>query len=124
MSAFGFTTEAQYLARASMFGYSYATGTDRVPFDMNARIHQDEIIMDKNSANVLRKYGIPTNSADNYETVEELRIQNELLRELIVEQKRATQVAVAVGNGVIEVNTRQAKNTETLANTSRLVATQ
>jgi hypothetical protein len=124
MSAFGFTTEAQYLARASMFGYSYATGTDRVPFDMTARIHQDEIIMDKNSANVLRKYGIPTSSADNYETVEELRALRKLVSELIEEQKRATRVAQAVGTEVIAVGNKQAKTSESLANTSRLVATQ
>lgn len=44
----------------------YATGTPFVPSDMLANIHQGEIIMDRASSDVLRKYGIPARgSADN-----------------------------------------------------------
>lgn len=37
---------------------SFDVGTARVPRDMLARIHRDEIIVDPQSANVLRRYGI------------------------------------------------------------------
>jgi hypothetical protein len=40
---------------------SYDTGTPYVPHDMTANIHEGEIIIDPQSSNVLRKYGINVN---------------------------------------------------------------
>lgn len=90
---------------------AFATGTPSVPYDMTANIHQGEIIMDRASSDVLRKYGIPTNnSSDNKETIAELkqavtelkeqnRLQAEQLRVMMamlnVQQGGFTRVAVA-----------------------------
>ena len=55
----------------------YATGSPYIPNDMTANIHQGELIMDRQSADVLRKYGIQVNgSADNREVVAELKELN------------------------------------------------
>jgi hypothetical protein len=72
---------------------SYAVGTDFVPYDMTANIHQGEIIMDRASSDVLRKYGIPQNgAADNREVVAELK---ELRAELAQLRAQTGQIAVS-----------------------------
>ena len=56
---------------------SYAVGSSYIPSDMTANIHQAEMIIDRQSADVLRKYGIQVNgSADNREVVAELKELN------------------------------------------------
>jgi len=66
---------------SALEGYTgFAIGTPYVPYDQLANIHQGEIIIDRQSSDVLRKYGIPaTGSADNKETLAELKQQNKLL---------------------------------------------
>jgi hypothetical protein len=55
-------------------GASYAVGTDYVPYDMTANIHQGEMVIDQASSNVLRKYGIRTSGGgDNKALVAELK---------------------------------------------------
>lgn len=54
----------------------FAVGTAYVSDDMTANIHQGEIIIDRQSADVLRKYGIPQradNYSDNSELIAEVR---------------------------------------------------
>jgi hypothetical protein len=50
------TLESQYTALPS-----FAVGSAYLPNDMVANVHRGEIIMDRASSDVLRKYGIPTN---------------------------------------------------------------
>ena len=78
---------------------SFATGTASVPYDMTANIHQGEIIMDRQSSDVLRKYGIPTTgAADNREMVTELKALREEVAQLRSEQKSAN-IAIANNTG-------------------------
>ena len=78
---------------------AFATGTPSVPYDMTANIHQGEIIMDRASSDVLRKYGIPAQGqADNRDMIAELRALREEVRELRNEQK-AGHVAIAKNTG-------------------------
>lgn len=91
---------------------SFDTGTPYVSRDMTANIHEGEIIMDRASANALRKYGIPVSgSADNKETIAELKEQNRLLRSLLIEQKASVRVQQSGFSQVIEnTNNKQANN--------------
>lgn len=67
---------------------AFASGTASVPYDMTARIHQDEIIINRPDAQILRKYGVQTTgSADNKEMAQELRAlrqENKMLSAAIV----------------------------------------
>lgn len=59
---------------------AFATGSPYIPYDMPANVHQGEIIMDRASSDVLRKYGITVSgSADNKETIAELKEANRQL---------------------------------------------
>jgi hypothetical protein len=70
---------------------SYDVGTPYVSGDQVAQIHDGEMVIDPQSANVLRKYGISipqmptqtTASVDNKETIELLKKNNDLLMQLI-----------------------------------------
>lgn len=58
----------------------FAVGSANIPFDMTARVHQGEMIIDPVSSRILRTYGIPVyGSADGGS--EELQKMNEELRE-------------------------------------------
>jgi hypothetical protein len=88
---------------------SYAVGTSFVPYDMTANIHQGEIIIDRQSADVLRRYGIPANgSADNAALVEEVRMLRTELRAAQYEIAKNTQKTARLmdrwdGDGMPEV---------------------
>jgi hypothetical protein len=80
-------------------GGGYAQGTAFVPYDMETKIHQGEIIMDRASSDVLRKYGIPTTGrADNSDLVAELRALREEVKQLRSEQQSGM-VAIAGNTG-------------------------
>ena len=65
---------------------AFAAGTPYVPNDMTANIHQGEIIMDRASSDVLRKYGVPQHGAADNRTdeliaeIKALREENKALR--------------------------------------------
>lgn len=103
---------------------SYDVGTPSVPADMTAKIHQKEIIVDPQSSEILRNYGIRVNVNEASQTsrggdskrmeellltlIEEVRYNNRLL-----EQQRQ-QVVGAVNNLEITVGqpiTRAIKQT-------------
>ncbi|MDD2742323.1 MAG: hypothetical protein PHV02_08620 [Rhodocyclaceae bacterium] len=67
----------------------FAVGTSRVPYDMLAKVHQDEIIIDPASSNVLRKYGINVQGQGNAELVAEVKA----LREELIALRRQTDTA-------------------------------
>jgi len=48
---------------------SFAVGSPFIPRDQVANIHRGEIIIDSQSASILRNYGIPTNSGDVREQI-------------------------------------------------------
>lgn len=96
--------------------FGFASGTPSVPYDMLANIHQGEIIMDRQSSDVLRKYGIPQNgSADNKETVAELKEQNRLLRAIL-------NVNQASGKRIAEATEKTANATDGIQAKTRLQA--
>ena len=102
----------------------FAVGTPYVANDMLANIHQGEIIIDRRSADVLRHYGVPVaGSADTRELLAEIKA----LREEVAELRKHSEANVKVnqsGHGqTIELLTRQADASETLAKKARLVAT-
>jgi hypothetical protein len=81
---------------------------------MMANIHQDEIIMDAQSSNILRKYGIPTSgSADNRETVSELKETNKQLA-------ASVRVLQEGFNKLIAISEKTADNTEEVATKTKL----
>lgn len=93
---------------------SFATGSAYLPYDMTANVHAGEIIMDRASSDVLRKYGIPVQgSADNKELIAEVKA----LRE---EVRAGVRVQQAGFTGVIQQGEKQARSSETIANASRL----
>jgi hypothetical protein len=97
---------------------AFATGTASVPYDMTAQIHQGEIIMDRASSDVLRKYGIPTTgSADNKESLAE---QKETNRQLAANVR----VLQAGFNRLIEINEKQESRLATMEQKARQVANQ
>jgi hypothetical protein len=59
---------------------SFAVGSPYISSDMTANIHQGEMIIDRQSADIMRRYGIKaTGAADNKEVAEETRaMRNEL----------------------------------------------
>jgi hypothetical protein len=83
---------------------SFAVGTSYVSNDMLANIHQGEIVMDRQSADVLRRYGIPTSgSADNKEVVAELKESNKQLT-------ASVRVLQAGFNRLIAINEKQSES--------------
>ena len=61
--------------------HSYAVGSAYIPYDQVANIHQGEMIIDKQSADIMRRYGIQANgSADNSELIAEVRALRQELR--------------------------------------------
>lgn len=66
-------TESYYNNLANLAGLpSFAVGTSRVDKDMTANIHEGEMIVDRASADALRRYGVNTNtSSGNNKGVEE-----------------------------------------------------
>lgn len=95
---------------------SFAKGSAYLPYDMIANVHQGEIIMDRRSADVLRKYGIPTNgSADNSAVVSELQESNKQLVATV-------RVLQAGFNKLIAINEKQAESQSTIADKSKLQA--
>ncbi len=78
---------------------SFAVGSPYVPNDMLANIHQGEIIMDRSSSDVLRRYGIPASgSADNRAMVAELKELRREVAQLRAENKSG-QFAIAKNTG-------------------------
>lgn len=78
---------------------AFATGTNYLPSDMVAQIHEGERIIPKaDNAELMRRLSRPNSTADNSETVAELKEQNRLLRELIANQK-AGHLAIATSTG-------------------------
>jgi hypothetical protein len=62
---------------------SFAVGSPYIPRNMTANIHEGEMIIDRQSSNILRQYGIPTSgSADNKEVVVELKAANRRLEQM------------------------------------------
>lgn len=71
---------------------SYAVGTSFVPYNMAANIHQGEMVIDRQSADIMRRYGIPARgSADNRELVAEVRSLRSELRAAHFEIAKNTQ---------------------------------
>lgn len=104
---------------------SFAVGTPYVPYDMPANIHQGEIIMDRASSDVLRKYGIPQNS--NSELIGEIRALKAEVSELKkyaanTENHTAANVRVSQAgfNAVIEQSIETNKNTKDIGYAARL----
>ena len=98
---------------------SYATGSAYIPYDQTANLHQGEMVIDRASSDALRKYGVPASgSADNKESVAELKEQNRLLRELLTEAKAGVRVQQAVGSKLIEQGEESNSNGRSL--TSKL----
>lgn len=58
----------------------YAVGTDRVPRDMIAKVHRDEIIIDPESSRLLRRYGIELRGGGGGEMGEAVVAQLRMLR--------------------------------------------
>lgn len=73
----------------------FATGTSSVPYDMVANIHQGEIIMDRQSSDVLRKYGIPTSGAADNKGVEERLDRMEALFKAMLNVNQAGLIRIA-----------------------------
>jgi len=100
------------------YQWSFDTGSPYIPYDMTAQIHQGEIIMDRASSDVLRKYGIPTSgSADNKELIAEIK---ELRKEVARQGEANVRLQQAVGTKLIEVNEKQARQIGNLDQTARL----
>ncbi|MFZ4857904.1 MAG: tape measure protein [Desulfuromonadaceae bacterium] len=103
---------------------AFATGTPSVPYDMVANIHQGEIIMDRASSDVLRKYGIPTSgSADNKETIAELKETNRLQAEQLKILMAMLTVNQAGLIRVAEATEKTAEATDGMEHQTRLKAT-
>jgi hypothetical protein len=103
---------------------AFDTGTPSVPYDMTAKIHQGEIIMDRASSDVLRKYGIPTNgSADNKETIAELKETNRLQAEQLKILMAMLTVNQAGLIRVAEATEKTAEATDGMEQQTRLKAT-
>ncbi|MBC7963801.1 MAG: tape measure protein [Steroidobacteraceae bacterium] len=100
---------------------AFASGSPYIPYDMTANIHQGEIVMDRASSDVLRKYGIPTSgSADNKELIAEIKELRKEVIELKSHAKAAVVVQQAGFKGVIDVNERQDKRLQGVESAARL----
>jgi hypothetical protein len=98
---------------------SYDVGTPYVQGDQIAKIHSGEMVVDAESASVLRNYGIRVNAEDSKEMVNMLEEQNKLLREQVKELKALVRVSQAGFSGTIEVGSKQEKRLAEMASKSR-----
>ncbi|MBI5483861.1 MAG: hypothetical protein HY888_05305, partial [Deltaproteobacteria bacterium] len=108
----------------------FASGTSYVPYDMMANIHQGEIIMDRESSDILRKYGVPSvGRADNHnrELIDEVRaLRKELAEQKAYIAKMETHSAASVRvqqagfQGVIQSSEKQARSLSGIENAAKL----
>ena len=100
---------------------SYAVGTSAVPYDMTANIHQGEIIIDRASATVLRRYGIPASAGgDSSALVAEVRALRQEVAELKTHAAAGVKVNQAGFKQLLPLAERQADAQETVARKARL----
>ena len=101
---------------------SFAVGSPYIPADMTANIHQGEMIIDRASAQVLRKYGIPAASSDNRDVVAALSRIESRLEQVEAHTGAGVRVNQSVGQKLIAINERQAAASAELAGKARAEA--
>lgn len=99
---------------------SFAVGSAYIPRDMTANIHQGEMILDRQFAASLRRYGIPVAGADNREVVAEIKALRKEVAELKGHAAANVRVSQAGFQKSIVLQERQAGASETLASRARL----
>lgn len=99
---------------------SFAVGSAYIPRDMTADIHQGEMIIDRASAQVLRKYGIPASGGDNREVVRVLEKMEARLERVEAHTAANVRVNQAGFSQTIALNEKQAAASTELASKTRL----
>ena len=99
---------------------SFAVGSAYIPRDMTANIHQGEMIIDRASAQVLRKYGIPASGGDNREVVRVLEKMEARLERVEAHTAANVRVNQAGFSQTIALNEKQAAASSELAGKTRL----
>lgn len=100
---------------------SFAVGSSSVPYDMTARIHRDEMIIDPVSSRILRTYGIPVQgSADN--NSEELEKMNAELREQNEHLSATVRVLQTGFSKLIQTQEEMASDISEMKTKARMVA--
>ena len=87
---------------------SYDVGTSYVPYDQVAKIHQGEMVLDKNFSDSLRRYGIPTGggniSVDMSGVINELKETRLIIRDQANEIKRLRKMTENIESSYLSTN--------------------
>jgi hypothetical protein len=99
----------------------FAVGSPSIPYDMDARVHANEMIIDAQSAQALRKYGISVNSegGDNGELLEAVK---ELRAEVADMKRQLVQVSQYGFGRLIDSGEASAQSLSEIRNKARLAA--
>ncbi|MGB7402704.1 MAG: tape measure protein [Arcobacter sp.] len=87
---------------------SYDVGTSYVPYDQVAKIHQGEMVLDKNFSDSLRRYGIPTGggniSVDMSGVINELKETRYIIRAQANEIKKLRKMTENIESSYLSTN--------------------
>ncbi|OGU13877.1 MAG: hypothetical protein A2076_13195 [Geobacteraceae bacterium GWC2_53_11] len=99
---------------------AFADGTNNLPYDMIAQVHEGERIIPKaDNYELMRRLDSP---ADNKELVAAIDKLEKRLEKIERNTEGGNRIAQAVGQQTIEIGKRQERKLEDLANTARVAA--
>lgn len=101
---------------------SFAVGSAFVPRDMRANIHQGEMILDRQFADGLRRYGIPVNNGESKELIAEVRNLRAELAEIKGHAAAQVRTTAEGFRKSLAIGERQAEASGVLAGRARLEA--